>query len=439
MPDWQESLTVGGLRCRGFVPTGMERLTQDWRSPVLRRWISVSVFSVPAVRLAAPAFALSLALAACSGGTSGLPGFDTQQAQPPGGTAPTGQTIGQGKVRVGLILPLTAEGQGATVGNALKNAAEMALAEFPGADLTLLVKDDRGTPQGAQAAAQEALAEGAELIIGPLFAPSVQAAAQVARGGAKPVMAFSSDSNVAGRNVYLLSFPPENDVNRVIAYASAQGRKSFAALIPDTAYGSVVEAAFRQAVADRGARAVAIERFGSDANSMRAAVTRLGPAFAQADALFVPAAADAMPALGLALQQGGYDPAKVKPLGTGVWNDANVARVPAVQGGWFASPDTAGFNAFAGRYQQRFNSAPTRTATLAYDAVSLAAALARTQGSQRFSESVLTNPSGFAGADGVFRFRPDGRVERGLAVLELRNGQIVTVNAAPRDLGPRTQ
>ena len=146
-----------------------------------------------------------------------------------------------------------------------------------------------------------------------------------------------------------------------------------------------------------------------------------------------------MPALGLALQQGGYDPAKVKPLGTGVWNDANVARVPAIQGGWFASPDTAGFNAFAGRYQQRFNSAPTRTATLAYDAVSLAAALARTQGSQRFSESVLTNPSGFAGADGVFRFRPDGRVERGLAVLELRNGQIVTVNAAPRDLGPRTQ
>jgi ABC-type branched-subunit amino acid transport system substrate-binding protein len=113
--------------------------------------------------------------------------------------------------------------------------------------------------------------------------------------------------------------------------------------------------------------------------------------------------------------------------------------VPAIQGGWFASPDTAGFNAFAGRYQQRFNAAPTRTATLAYDAVSLAAALARTQGSQRFSEAVLTNASGFAGADGVFRFRPDGQNERGLAVLELRNGQIVTVNAAPRDLGPRTQ
>lgn len=377
-----------------------------------------------------------LALAACTGGAGGLPGFDSAAAE---GQPSTGQTIGTGKVKVGLILPLTAEGQGAVVGNSLRNAAEMALAEFPNADLTLMVKDDRGTPEGAQAAAQEALREGAELIIGPLFAPSVQAVGQVARGANRPVIAFSSDTNVAGRGVYLLSFPPENDVNRVIAYASQQGRKSFAAMVPDTAYGKVVEAAFQQAVAARGGRVVVIERFSPDQNSMRAAATRLTPALAQADALFVPAAADTMPALGLALQQAGYDPAKVKPLGTGVWNDANVARVPAIQGGWFASPDTAGFNAFAGRYQARFNSAPTRTATLAYDAVSLSAALARTQGSQRFSEAVLTNASGFAGADGVFRFRPDGQIDRGLAVLELRNGQIVTVNAAPRDLGPRTQ
>lgn len=396
-------------------------------------------YVAPVLRLKARALAvlLPLALAACGGGTSGLPGFDSGSPAP--GTAPTGQTIGNGKVKVGLVLPLTAEGQGAIVGNSLKNAAEMALAEFPNADLTLLVKDDRGTPEGARAATQEALSEGAELIIGPLFAPSVQAAAQVARGANRPIIAFSSDTSVASRGVYLLSFPPENDVNRVIAYASQQGRKSFAALLPDTAYGKVVEAAFQQAVASRGGRVAAIEHFGADPAAMRSAVQRLMPSLQQADALFVPAAADTMPTLGQLLQEAGYNPAKVKPLGTGVWNDAGVARVPAVQGGWFASPDTAGFNAFAGRYQQRFNSAPTRTATLAYDAVSLSAALARTQGSQRFSESVLTNASGFAGADGVFRFRTDGQVERGLAVLELRNGQIVTINAAPRDLGPRSQ
>jgi ABC-type branched-subunit amino acid transport system substrate-binding protein len=383
--------------------------------------------------LAAP---LALMLVACAGGTSGVPGFEGGGAEP---AAPAGQTIGTGKVKVGLILPLGAEGQGGMVGNSLKNAAELALAEFPNADLTLLVKDDRGTADGARSAAQQAIAEGAELIVGPLFAPSVQAVGQVARAANRPVMAFSSDSNVATRGVYLLSFPPENDVDRIIAYASQQGRKSFAALVPDTAYGKVVEAAFQQSAAARGARVVAIERFGADAAAMQASVQRLMPSLGQADTLFVPAGADTMPALAQALQQAGYDPRKVKPLGTGVWNDNAMAQIPALNGGWFASPDTAGFNAFAARYQQRFNASPTRTATLAYDAVSLAAALARTQGSQRFSEAVLTNASGFAGADGVFRFRPDGQVERGLAVLEMRNGQIVTINAAPRDLGPRSQ
>ena len=130
----------------------------------------------PVLRFKAGALAVSLGLmlASCGGGTSGLPGFDGSASTEP--AAPSGETIGTGKVKVGLILPLGAEGQGGVVGNSLKNAAAMALAEFPNADLTLLVKDDRGTPEGARAATQQAISEGAELIIGPLFAPAVQAA-----------------------------------------------------------------------------------------------------------------------------------------------------------------------------------------------------------------------------------------------------------------------
>ena len=71
-------------------------------------------------------------------------------------------------------------------------------------------------------------------------------------------------------------------------------------------------------------------------------------------------------------------------------------------------------------------------ATLAYDAVSLAAALARAQGSQRYSQSSLTSPTGFNGSDGVFRFRRDGQSERGLAVMEMSNGATNVVSPAPR-------
>jgi branched-chain amino acid transport system substrate-binding protein len=135
-----------------------------------------------------------------------------------------------------------------------------------------------------------------------------------------------------------------------------------------------------------------------------------------------------MPAVSAALASSGL---KAQILGTGVWNDPRVLKLPAVQGAWFAAPDSAGFAAFSQRYRAKFNASPTRLATLSYDAVSLVAALSRTQGPLRFSEAVLTNASGFNGADGVFRFHAEGRNDRGLAVMEIDNGDATVVSPAP--------
>jgi ABC-type branched-subunit amino acid transport system substrate-binding protein len=377
-----------------------------------------------------------LSLGACmGGGTGSLASLDPPAAAQPAPAAAS-PTIGAGSVKVALILPLTGPGQGSVAANAMRNAAELALAEFQNPDLTILVKDDRGTPDGAREAAEQAVAEGAELIIGPLFAGSVQAAGQVARQAGKPMIAFSTDSSVGARGVYLLSFLAQAEVDRIVDHAVARGRRSFAALIPDTTYGGVVEAQFREATARRGVRVVAIERYAS--GQAKAAVERIAPLIGgsapQADALFLPDSADGLAAIGPALAEAGFSSERVKPLGTGVWNDPRVFRTASLQGGWFAAPENAGFNAFASRYRQKFGSDPTRIATLSYDAVSLAAALARTQGSQRFAESVLTNPSGFAGADGVFRFKPDGTNDRALAVLEIRNSAAAMASPAPKAL-----
>src|SRR5207237_2865774 len=141
-----------------------------------------------------------------------------------------GASVGEGQVRVGLVLPMTAQGNAGVAAQSMKNAAEMALAEFKSPNVQLLVKDDGGTPQGAQAAAQQAISEGAEIIIGPLFAQSVSAVGQVARSHNIPVIAFSTDASVAGRGIYLLSFLPETDVHRIVDFAIARGKRSFAAL-----------------------------------------------------------------------------------------------------------------------------------------------------------------------------------------------------------------
>jgi branched-chain amino acid transport system substrate-binding protein len=307
----------------------------------------------------------------------------------------------------------------------------MALAEFKQPNIQLLVKDDAGNPQGAQAAAQQALAEGAEIIVGPLFAQSVSAVASVTRTRGIPVMAFSTDASVASRNVYLLSFLPESDVKRIVDYAVSRGKRSFAALLPDNAYGTVVEAAFQQEVARRRGRIVALEKYSPDAARRSEAVRRVARAAKGAEAIFIPDGADAVPQIVQQLAAEGVNFKRVQLLGTGLWDDSRIFSDKQVEGGWFAAPEQQGYRNFAARYRAKYGQDPVRTATLAYDAVALVAQLVKTQGTQRFTEQVLTNPSGFAGIDGIFRFRTDGTNDRGLAVMRVAPGGPQAVSPAP--------
>src|SRR5258708_1449564 len=210
--------------------------------------------------------------------------FASSENPAPAGPPQQPAVAGNGQVKVGLLLPLSASGNAGVAAQSMKNAGEMALAEFQNPNIQLLIKDDGGNPQGAQQGTQQALDEGAEIILGPLFAASVPATAQVARGRSISCIAFSTDSSIAGRGVYLLSFLPESDVNRIVEYSASIGKKSFAALLPENAYGNVVEAAFKPAVGRRGGRIVAFEKYGADRPS---AARNVAQAPGQADAPFI--------------------------------------------------------------------------------------------------------------------------------------------------------
>jgi ABC-type branched-subunit amino acid transport system substrate-binding protein len=354
-----------------------------------------------------------------------------------GGEQPAGppqqpSAVGSGQVKVGLLLPLSAAGNAGAAAQSMRNAAELALAEFQNPNIQLLIKDDGGTAQGAQQGAQQAVDEGAEIILGPLFAQSVPGAAQVARGRGIPVIAFSTDSSVAGRGVYLLSFLPESDVTRIVDYAAGTGKRSFAAYLPENAYGNVVEVAFKQAVARKGGRVVAFEKYGADRAQGSAAIVQ---ALASADSLLLADDGDALTAVADSLASSGADLKRVQLLGTGLWDNPRVFANANLRGGLYAAPDPAGFRSFSARYRAKYSGDPVRTATLAYDSVALVAALARTQGGQRFSPEVLTNPSGFAGIDGLFRFRSDGTNERGLAVMRVGPTGGAIAAGSPKSFG----
>src|SRR5215831_15230152 len=402
---------------------------------LMSRRVGVLTQAWTRVRATLSLLGLAALLAACS---TQLGGGGPPIAQQPGEATAANAAVGEGQVRVALILPLSGQGNASVAGQSMKNAAEMALAEFKSPNIQLLVKDDGGTPQGAHAGAQQAISEGGEIIIGPLFAQSVSAVGQVARTRNIPVIAFSTDTSVAAHGVYLLSFMPETDVRRIVEFAVSRGKRSFAALLPDNAYGTVVEAAFQQEVSRRGGRVLALEKYQVDSNQIAEAARRVAQAANQVDSIFIPDGADAVPQVVQALAASGVNLKRVQLLGSGLWDDPRIISTAAIDGGWYAAPDSAGFRNFSGRYRARYGQDPVRTATLAYDAVALVAALVKTQGPQRFSEQALTNPSGFAGIDGVFRFRSDGPNERGLAVLRAAPSGGQVISPAPHSFQPGT-
>jgi ABC-type branched-subunit amino acid transport system substrate-binding protein len=236
----------------------------------------------------------------------------------------------------------------------------------------------------------------------------------------------------------LLSFLPETDVRRIVDFSVSRGKRSFAALLPDNAYGTVVEGAFQQEVSRRGGRVLVLEKYTPDGNRINEAVRRVSQAANQVDTIFIPDSPDAVPQVVNALVANGVDLRRVQLLGSGLWEDSRISSTGAIEGAWYAAPGATGFSNFSSRYRARYGQDPVRTATLAYDAVALVAALVKTQGPQRFSETALTNPSGFAGIDGVFRFRPDGTNERGLAVLRVTPSGGQVLSPAPQSFQPGT-
>lgn len=370
-------------------------------------------------------------LAACS---TNISLFDTGSKSAEPKPQAQANAIGTGQVKAALILPLSASGNAGVVATSMRNAAEQALSEFNAPNVQLLVKDDGGTASGAQAAAEQAIGEGAEIILGPLFAQAVAAAGQVARGRNIPVIAFSTDSSVATRGVYLLSFLPQTDVERIVGFAGMRGRHAIAALLPANGYGTVVEAALQKYASANNSRVITIQRYQLDRVSMQVQAEAILPVLQrkEADTLLLPDAGDAAPFLAQYLASKNVRQGDIQILGSGQWDDPRILAEPALRGAWYPGPDRAAYSAFAARYQAAFGAAPVRTASLGYDAVSLAAGLAARYGQQAFTAQTIANPNGFLGVDGAFRFLPDGINQRGLAVYEVGAGTATQIDPAPR-------
>ncbi|MBN9553340.1 MAG: penicillin-binding protein activator [Alphaproteobacteria bacterium] len=340
-------------------------------------------------------------------------------------------------IRVGIMLPFSSPAAGTrALADAMLKSAELALFDSGNRDILLIPADEGTSAASAGAAATKLLGQGAEIILGPLFGPSVSAVAPIARDRGIPVLAFSTERSVAGDGIYLLSFLPQNEVKRVVSYAASQGHRNFAAMVPQTPYGDLVSSVFSDAVKSAGGTIVDTEHFVPTTNTVMAPAASI--AKSNADAVMIAQGGPVLRAIAPSLAFNGFDPAKVKLLGTGLWDDPGIAREQALDGGWFAAPEPNADNAFNEKYRAVYGAAPPQLASLSYDAVSLVALLAKGEPYHRFTSAALMDPNGFAGVDGIFRFNADGTSERGLAVLEVEQDGFHVVSPAPKTFQPRS-
>lgn len=368
----------------------------------------------------------ALWLAACAtnlGGSDSLTDSLGQSQAP----AAAGNGRPQKPVRIGMLLPLSGFGPQAATARGMEQGGELALFELDTPLVQLIVKDDKGTSQGAAQAAADAIAEGAEILVGPLTAEATVAVAPVARQANVPVLSFSNDRRVAGPGVYLMSVLPEQEVERIVTYAAAQGKRRFAALVPDDGYGQVVEAALHRAAQRHGGSVAAVVRYPLAANAMLEPVRMLADGLRQStdtvapvDTLLVAGGAEALPEIDPILTYSGIRGDAVQLIGTGGWDYPNAGRAQAFVRGWYPGPDPHGWQDYVQRFSRTFGQPPPRLSSLAYDAVSVAIALSAAEPGRRFTAEALTRQAGFTGVDGHLRFRPDGLSERAIAVLELQ-------------------
>lgn len=337
------------------------------------------------------------------------------------------------KFKVALLVPLT--GKNAELGKAMSNAAQMALFDIGAANVELMPKDTQSSGPGSVAAAQDALAGGAQLLLGPIFADDVKAVKPVAAAAHVPMVAFTTDWTTGGNGTYVMGFLPFAQVARVTQYAMSKGYNRFALLAPQTEYCDVVANTLQRT----GAQVTKIQRyapqgdFAAQVSAFAASRTAPDTGF---NALMLPIGGEGLHAVVSTLSAGGVTNANTRFLGTGLWDDATMSTDPAVYGGWFAAPDPHQRRDFEKRYQDNYGSLPPRLATLGYDAMALAAVLARSGDDKPFSEDHMTNARGFAGIDGIFRFRGDGLSERGLAILEIQGGRPQVIDPAPTAFAP---
>lgn len=337
-----------------------------------------------------------------------------------------------GDKKIAILLPLS--GQAQRVGQTLLDATQMALFEENEDDISVTPYDTRGTAEGATEAIYQAIENGASIVIGPLFSSATKAVAPIARGNNISVFSFSNNQSVAGNGVYIMGLIPQQQIKRLVDYSTARGKKNFSALIPNDLFGNEVQDALKKYAPSYGGNIKQVVRYSSQTPQFditakqfdeelqedeRVMLTR------ERDVLIMPEGGERLERMLIALQQYNINSQSVQLVGTFLWDNDESLGIPELDNAWYTAVPYYGVKRFMDKFKDSFGYEPEHIATIAYDALKLAIELA----DYGFNPQKITDPRGFDGVNGAYRFRADGINERQYDIMEVSNGSIYVLDS----------
>lgn len=360
---------------------------------------------------------------------------------PTGPDAPAGQNPrgSDEKVVVALLVPAgSGNSSDEFIAQNLENAARLAAADLNGVEIDLRVYPTAGNPTQAASAASQAVNEGAAIILGPVYAEEANAAGVAVAGADVNLLAFSNNPTIAGGNVFVLGPTFRNTADRLVRYGLRNGVNNYMVVHGDDLQGQIGRDAIASAVSANGGTLAGVQSYPLSQQGIVGAAPAIAAAIngSEAGAVFMTAGVNAdLPILATALPENGVSITDVRFMGLTRWNAVPQAMtLPGLQGGIFALPDQQMSAQFESRYSAAYGNSAHPLASLAYDGIAAIGALA-SRGQDDFDRRSLTQPQGFEGTSGIFRLLNDGTNERGLAVAEIRNGQVVILSPAPAAFG----
>ncbi|RPE67273.1 amino acid/amide ABC transporter substrate-binding protein (HAAT family) [Pacificibacter maritimus] len=343
-------------------------------------------------------------------------------------------------IPVALLVPYeSAQSADNSMAKSIENAARLAMADLDGVNIDLRVYATGGQAERASAAATRAVTDGAKIILGPVYGGSAKLAGIPAANAGVNVLAFSNNPTVAGGNVFILGSTFDNTANRLVKYASQNGKKRILVVNAQSPAEMAGATAIKTAIARNGATFAGEKSFELSQQGVVQAISPIASAVRSsgADAVFFTSGNDgAMPLLAQMLPENGIKSPGTQYIGLQRWNfPASSVSLPGLQDSWFAIPDQRLVQNFSNRYTAAYGQAPHSLAGLAYDGIAAIGALAKSGDSQALTKQALTRGSGFVGVNGIFRLKADGTNERGLSVATIQNNQVIEIDPAPRTFG----